>query len=60
MTGRVISFNRHRHYGFIQNDDGDHFFHDRNAYKGIKEGDNVSFSLVGSHVKGVRKIETDG
>lgn len=57
MTGIVISYSRYHQYGFIQNDSGDYFFHNRDAYKGIKTGDEVSFDLVNDKVRGVKKIE---
>lgn len=59
MTGVVISYNGHRQFGFIQNDSGDYFFHERNAYKGVKVGDQVRFNLVNDKVRGVRKDDTE-
>lgn len=58
MTGTIISYNRHRKYGFIQNDRGDFFFHGRDAYRGISVGDEVKFDILDDHVKGVTKVES--
>lgn len=60
MTGVVISFNKHNRFGFIQNDSGDFYFRGIDAYKGVSVGDKVNFDLIDDHVKGVKRIETDG
>ena len=64
VDGNVKFFNRDKHFGFINGDDGkDYFVHETGLVQGVRitEGDRVSFDVVegdrGPKAENVKKVE---